>query len=43
MRQFYGQVTKSLLKKLHDKYRLDFELFGYLPDDYLAVARPDDL
>lgn len=42
MKSFYGQVSRSTLKKLYDKYRLDFELFDYLPDDYLAVSRPDD-
>jgi hypothetical protein len=23
------------------RYRLDFDLFGYSPDEYIAVGRPD--
>jgi hypothetical protein len=26
---------------LFRRYRLDFDLFGYSPDEYIAVGRPD--
>ena len=29
LRKLYGSVSKSVLWKIYDKYRLDYELFGY--------------
>ncbi|XP_063241606.1 carbohydrate sulfotransferase 13-like [Bacillus rossius redtenbacheri] len=40
-RRYFSQLTRSLVEKLHDKYRLDFELFGYSANEYLDLAAAD--
>ncbi|XP_076047507.1 carbohydrate sulfotransferase 11-like [Oratosquilla oratoria] len=36
---FYKSLTKQQMKQLHHAYKLDFDLFGYEIDEYLAIAR----
>jgi len=38
-KKYYGQLTKNLLKELHFKYRIDFELFDYALEPYLSYAK----
>ncbi len=35
---YFSQVQCSLLKKVYDYYKLDFELFDYKPDDYYKIC-----
>lgn len=39
---YFSQLTKSQVMDLYDKYKLDFELFGFTPDYYLAMAKGDE-
>ncbi|KAF2352664.1 Sulfotransferase [Trinorchestia longiramus] len=39
--RYFSQVSKDNLLKLHAKYKLDFELFGYQIDDLLAYSYDD--
>ncbi|GLH06416.1 Carbohydrate sulfotransferase [Gryllus bimaculatus] len=36
---YFSQLDAALLKQLHAKYALDFELFGYSPDEYFAMVQ----
>ncbi|CAD1474255.1 unnamed protein product, partial [Heterotrigona itama] len=36
---YFGQLNKDLIQKLYEKFKLDFELFDYSPDDYYQYAR----
>lgn len=36
--QFYSQLTRGQIMHLYDHYKLDFDLFGYNVDDYLALV-----
>ena len=36
---YYSQLTKRQVVDLYQMYRLDHELFGYLPDPYIALAK----
>ncbi|KAK1117026.1 hypothetical protein K0M31_017074 [Melipona bicolor] len=36
---YFGQLSKDLIQKLYEKFKLDFELFDYSPDDYYQYAR----
>ena len=38
-KKYYGQLTKNLLKEVHFKYRIDFELFDYALEPYLSYAK----
>ncbi|XP_014230650.1 carbohydrate sulfotransferase 11-like [Trichogramma pretiosum] len=35
---YFGQLTQRQLRKLHDKFRLDLELFGYSAEEYYDYA-----
>lgn len=37
-KRYFSQLSREELKKLYEKYKLDFELFGYEMDDYLQLA-----
>ena len=42
LHSYYRQLNKSTVEKLFQKYRLDFELFGYGDaSDFIAIARDD--
>lgn len=36
--RYFSQLTKQDVKRLYEKYKLDFELFDYKVDDYLQYA-----
>ncbi|XP_037797705.1 carbohydrate sulfotransferase 10-like [Penaeus monodon] len=36
--QYYRELTKAQMKTLHERYKMDFDLFGYDIDDFLAIA-----
>jgi len=40
--KFYSTLFKSEIRGLYEKYRLDFELFGYKPDEFLEMGMNDD-
>lgn len=33
--KYYGSITKAQIYKLYERYKIDFDLFGYTIDDYL--------
>ena len=35
---YFRQLTQTQLRKLHDKFRLDLELFGYSAEEYYDYA-----
>jgi len=37
-KRYFSQLTKQEVKRLYEKYQLDFELFDYKVDDYLKYA-----
>ena len=40
LRSYYSQLDKTTVRKLYEKYRLDFELFGYgNASEFIAMAR----
>ena len=41
-RSYFSQLDKTTVRKLYEKYRLDFELFGYGDtSEFIAMARDD--
>ena len=38
---YYGQLTKSEIRELYEKYKVDHELFGFSPDYYIALGQDD--
>lgn len=38
---YYSQLTKRQIRKLHEIYKYDFELFEYSIDEYLRYGIPD--
>ncbi len=39
---YFSQLTKSEIRELYEKYRMDHELFGFTPDYYIAMGVDDD-
>lgn len=39
---YFSQLSKAKVRKLHEKLRLDFELFDYSPDVYYDYATSVD-
>ena len=37
--KYFGQLTKREIVDLYEKYRLDHQLFGYTPDEYIALGK----
>ena len=40
--RFFSTLTKSEVWDLYQRYKLDFELFGYSPDEYYGYASEDE-
>ncbi|ODM99344.1 Carbohydrate sulfotransferase 13, partial [Orchesella cincta] len=38
-KQYFSQLTKTQVKQLYDKYKLDFLLFGYDYEEYVKLAK----
>jgi len=34
----FSQLTKQEIYDLYNRYKLDFELYGYSPDEYIAMG-----
>lgn len=41
-RQYFSELTLAQVLQLYQKYKLDFELFGYTLDEHMSYARPGD-
>ena len=41
LKHFYSQLTKEDIRGIYEKYRVDFELFGYTPDYFLQFGKDD--
>ncbi|XP_043284254.1 carbohydrate sulfotransferase 11-like [Venturia canescens] len=41
IKNYFAQLTKSQIADLYEMFRYDFVLFGYSPDDYLAIGSDD--
>ena len=39
--EYYAQITQSEVAALFKRYQLDFELYGYDPEPFFDLARPD--
>ena len=37
--RYYGQLFKDEIKELYLLYKLDFQLFGYSPNEYIAMGK----
>ena len=40
--RFFSTLTKSEVWDLYQRYKLDFELFGYSPNEYFGYASEDE-
>ena len=36
---YYSQLPKSEIRKLYEKYRLDFDLFGFTPEYFIKFGK----
>ena len=36
---YYSQLTKDVIRTLYLKYRLDYDLFGFSPDYFIALGK----
>jgi len=45
VKEYYSLVDRDTIRKLYKRYEIDFELFGYSPDEYIAMGKPgpDDI
>ena len=41
LEHYFSQLTKSEIRGLYEKYRVDHELFGYTPDYFIALGKED--
>ena len=39
---YWSQLSKGEIRRLHDKYKVDHELFGFEPDYYIAMGQEED-
>lgn len=39
---YWSQLTKDDIRELHQKYKVDHELFGFSPDYYIALGREEE-
>lgn len=37
--EYFGKLTEKQILLLYQRYKLDFDLFGYSINDYLSVAK----
>jgi hypothetical protein len=37
--RYFGQLTQQEIYDVYLKYKLDHDLFGFSPDEYLAMAK----
>lgn len=39
-RDYYSLVERSSIRKLYSRYKLEFDMFGYSPEEYIAMGKP---
>jgi len=39
-KKYFSLVDRDIIRKIHKKYKLDFDMFGYTPDEYIAMGKP---
>lgn len=39
---YWSQLTKNEIRRLHEKYSIDHELFGFSPDYYVAMGQDEE-
>jgi len=39
-KKYYSLVDRDILRKVYQRYKLDFDMFGYSPDEYIAMGKP---
>ncbi|XP_016910677.1 carbohydrate sulfotransferase 11 isoform X1 [Apis cerana] len=42
IKNYFAQLSKSQIKDLYEMFRYDFVLFGYSPDEYIALGRDEN-
>jgi len=40
-RSYFSKVKKDVIRRLYKRYKIDFELFGYSPEEYIAMGKPE--
>ena len=38
-KNYFSELDVTMVKKLHEFYKVDFEMFDYRPDEYFKVAK----
>ena len=38
-RKYISEMDIDTVKRLYQLYKVDFEMFGYIPDEYFKIAR----
>lgn len=38
--EYFATIDRDKIKKLYNRYKIDFELFGYSPDEYIMMGKP---
>ena len=38
-KKYFSQMRKEDIEKLYEMYFLDFEMFGYSPEDFIALGK----
>ena len=41
IQHYYSQITKDAVRGLSEKYRIDMELFGCVPDYFMQFAQDE--
>jgi len=38
--EYFATVEKEAIRKLYNRYKLDFEMFGYSPEEFIKMGKP---
>ena len=38
-KKYFSELDKTMVRKLYEFYKVDFEMFDYNPDEYFKVAK----
>merc|ERR1712029_397116 len=39
-KEYFATIERDTIRKLYKRYKIDFELFGYSPDEYIKMGKP---
>ena len=39
---YFSMLTKAEIRQLHEKYKIDHEVFGFSPDYYIQLGQDDE-